>query len=213
MKDTMVEILPTNINDDTEDTSKIIQITFFDDIDAEDIRKTKWLLGKYTDMIDIIKNYEYAQMQIENGMDAYQLLTAEGTAGKRVTGQELTADVTGNSVILKDKRHTNYKFYLYISNNVRFAINNLRDPHEGLIAKLLLLDGMKYLKAQEYLGKGYRKDIYPISPTTFAEKRRKAIAGIANSLKMNRTLDFVVIDYGRGRNEEGEIGLRLPEVN
>lgn len=213
MKDTMVEILPTNINDDSEDTSKIIQITFFDDVDAEDIRKTKWLLGKYTDMIDIIENYEYAQKQIENGMDAYQLLIAEGTAGKRVTGQELTADVTGNSVVLKDKRHTNYKFYLYISNNVRFAINNLRDPHEGLIAKLLFLDGMKYLKAQEYLGKGYRKDIYPISPTTFAEKRRKAIAGIANSLKMNRTLDFVVIDYGRGRNEEGEIGLRLPEVN
>lgn len=206
------EILPSKINDDVEDTNKIIQITFFDDIDADDIRKTKWLLGKYTDMDDIIKNYEFALKQIENGLDAYQLLTAEGTAGKRVTGQELTADVTANSVVLKDKRHTNYKFYLYISNNVRFAINNLRDLHEGLISKLLFLDGMKYLKAQEYLSKGYRKDVYPISATTFAEKRRKAIAGIANSLKMNRTLDFVVIDYGRGRNQEGEIGLRLPNV-
>lgn len=208
-----VEILPNNLSDDIEDTNKIIQITFFDDINAEDIRKTKWLLGKYTDMIDIIKNYEFALKQIEDGMDAYQMLTAEGTIGKRETGHELTADVTANSVVLKDKRHTNYKFYLYISNNVSFAINNIRDPHEGLIAKLLFIDGMKYLKAQEYMEKGYRKDIYKISATTFAEKRRKAIAGLANSLKINRTLDFVVIDYGRGRNAEGEIGLRLPEVN
>ncbi|MNW54369.1 hypothetical protein D3C74_319670 [compost metagenome] len=207
------EVLPCRINDDIEDTNKIVQITFFDDINAEDIRKTKWLLGKYTDMIDIIKNYEYALQQIEDGLDAYQLLTAEGTAGKRETGQELTADVTANSVVLKDKRHTNYKFYLYISNNVKFAINNLRDPHEGLIAKLLFLDGMRYLKAQEYLEKGYRKDVYQISATTFAEKRRKAIAGIANSLKINRTLDFIIIDYGRGRNQDGEIGLRLPGVN
>ncbi|MNW38175.1 hypothetical protein D3C74_152350 [compost metagenome] len=207
-----VDILPTIIYDDADDTNKIIQITFFDDINAEDIRKTKWLLSKYTDMIDIIKNYEFALKQIENGLDAYQLLTTEGTAGKRETEHELTADVTANSVVLKDKRHTNYKFYLYISNNVKFAINNLRDPHEGLIAKLLFLDGIRYLKAQEYMEKGYRKDVYKISATTFAEKRRKAIAGIANSLKINRTLDFVVIDYGRGRNKEGEIGLRLPNM-
>lgn len=205
-----LEIHSSEINDDVLDTDKIIQITFFDDIDTDDVRKTKWLLGKYTDMIDIIKNYEFALSQMENGMDAYLLLTAEGTAGKRDTGQELTADVTANSVVLKDKRHTNYKYYLFISNNIKFAINNLRDPHEGLIAKLLFLDGMKYNKAQEYLSKGYRKDVYPISPTTFAEKRRKAIANLANSLKINRTLDCVIITYGSGRSDDGEIGLRLP---
>lgn len=207
------EIMPMIINEDAEDTNKIVQITFFDDITAEDISKTKWLLSKYTDMDDIIKNYEFALQQIEDGLDAYQLLTAEGTIAKRESGQELTADVTANSVVLKDKRHTNYKFYLFISNNIKFAINNLRDPHEGLIAKLLFLDGMKYLKAQEYLSKGYRKDIYPISATTFADKRRRAIANISNSLKINRTLDFVIIDYGRGRNKAGEIGLRLPGTN
>lgn len=147
-------------------------------------------------MIDIIKNYEFALNQIKDGLDAYQLLTVEGTIGKRESGQELTADVTANSVVLKAKRHTNYKFYLYILNNVSFAINNLRDPHEGLITKLLFLDGMKYLKEQEYLEKDYRMDVYSISATTFAEKRRKAIAGIANSLKINRTIDFVIIDMG-----------------
>jgi hypothetical protein len=60
------------------------------------------------------------------------------------------------------------------------------------------------------LRKGYRKDLYGISATTFADKRRRTIANIANSLKINRTLDFVIIDYGRGRNKQGEIGLRMP---
>lgn len=199
--------------DDSVDTQKIIQVNFFDDLEQDDIRKTKWLLGKYTDLVDVIKNYEYSLQQLENGMAAYDLLSAEGSVAKRVSGQELTADVTANAIILKDQRHVNYKFYQFITNNIKFAINNMRDKHEGLIAKLLFLDGVKYLKAQQYLEKGYRKDIPGISATTFADKRRRAIANIANSLKINRTLDFVTIDYGRGRNQEGEIGLRMPEVN
>ncbi|MCC3380709.1 hypothetical protein ACFQ5D_10795 [Paenibacillus farraposensis] len=199
--------------DDSTDTQKIIQVNFFDDLEQDDIRKTKWLLGKYADLVDVIKNYEYSLQQIENGMSAYDILAAEGSVAKRVTGQELTADVTANTVILKDQRHVNYKFYKFITNNVKFAVNNMRDKHEGLIAKLLFLDGMKYLKAQQYMKNGYRRDIPSISETTFADKRRRAIANIANSLKINRTLDLVVIDYGRGRNREGEIGLRMPEVN
>ncbi|MDG0053056.1 hypothetical protein MMB75_05135 [Paenibacillus sp. P2(2022)] len=202
-----------NKEEDATDTQKIIQVNFFDDVDVVDIRKTKWLLNKYTDLIDVIKNYEYSLQQLENGMAAYDLLSAEGSVAKRVSGQELTADVTANAVLLKDQRHVNYKFYQFLTNNIKFAINNMRDKHEGLIAKLLFLDGMKYLKAQQYLEKGYRKDIPPISATTFADKRRRVIVNIANSLKTNRTLDFVTIDYGRGRNQEGEIGLRMPEVN
>ncbi|URJ50714.1 hypothetical protein [Paenibacillus polymyxa] len=199
--------------EDIEDNNKIIQVNFFDDIQKDDISKTKWLLNKYTDLIDVIKNYEYSLQQLENGMAAYDLLSAEGSVAKRVSGQELTADVTANAVLLKDQRHVNYKFYQFLTNNIKFAINNMRDKHEGLIATLLFLDGMKYLKAQQYLEKGYRKDIPPISATTFADKRRRVIVNIANSLKTNRTLDFVTIDYGRGRNKEGEIGLRMPEVN
>ncbi|WP_145148523.1 hypothetical protein [Paenibacillus xylanexedens] len=203
------EVVVVVNREDVEDTNKIIQLNFFSDVDEEDIRKTKWLLGKYVDMIDIIQNYEYALKQIENGMSAYELLSAEGSVSKRESGQELTADVTANSVVMKDKRHDNYKLYVFITNNVRFAINNLKDPHEGVSARLLFLEGKKYLKAQVYMEKGYRKDVPGIAATTFADKRRRAIANIANCLKFNRTLDFVTIDYGCGRNEAGEIGLRV----
>lgn len=209
----MNQLITLDKSSDAEDTQKIIQITFFDDINEDDIRKTKWLLDRYTDMIDICRNYEIAMSEMENGLSAYDLLSAEGSVGKRETGQELTADVTANTVILKDKREANYKFYLAITNIVKGVINNIRDPHEGLAAKLLFLEGKKYLKAQNYMEKGYKKDVPGISATTFADKRRRAISKIATSLKVNRTLDFVVIDYGRGRNKDGEIGLRLPEIS
>jgi hypothetical protein len=60
-----------------------------------------------------------------------------------------------------------------------------------------------------YMTHDYRKDIPAIQATTFADKRRKVIASLANSLLLNGTLDFVIIRYGRGRNENGEIGLQL----
>jgi len=214
-----MQTLIQDISEDTKDIKQIMQLQFFDDLTEGDIRKTKWLLcgdGKrfrgYVDMIDIIKNYEIALKEIENGMSAYELLSAEGSVAKRENNEEFYSNVTANAVVLKDKRHTNYLFYKTITNIVRAVVNNIRDPHEGLVAKLLFLDGMKYLKAQEYMEKGYRKDIYPIAATTFAEKRRKAIANIANGLMINGTLDFVIIDYGRGRNKGGEIGLQLPNI-
>ncbi|SFR05330.1 hypothetical protein SAMN04488603_1029 [Paenibacillus sp. cl130] len=49
-----------SLEDDSSDTQKIIQVNFFSDIEQEDIRKTKWLLSKYVDMIEVIKNYEFA---------------------------------------------------------------------------------------------------------------------------------------------------------
>lgn len=59
------------LQEDIEDTNSIIYITFFVDVDSEDVCKVNWLLGKYTDMIDVIKNYEFALGQIEEGLVSY----------------------------------------------------------------------------------------------------------------------------------------------
>lgn len=37
-------------------------------------------------------------------MTTYDLLSAEGSVVKRVSGQELTADVTANTALVKDQR-------------------------------------------------------------------------------------------------------------
>jgi hypothetical protein len=55
-------------------------------------------------------------------------------------------------------------------------------------------------------------DIWPISETTFFEKRKKVIEQITKSLSINGTLDFVTIDYGLGRNSDGECRFLIKNI-
>jgi hypothetical protein len=195
-----------------KDIESIMQISLFDDITDEDVRKTLWLLNLHPKMLDVIKNYELAQKVREDGLSEYEMATAYGTAGRRVTGQETMSDTTANTIILKDKRAATYEFYKHMSKIIGGVIRNIRDPHEAMIAKLLFIDGMRVGRAQGYMTRIKKTiDIYPIAVTTFFEKRRKVIANITNSLKIIGTLDYVEIDTSAGRGKDGECRFILPE--
>jgi hypothetical protein len=159
----------------------------------------------------LVENYEFV-LKEENkfGMNEYDMNGAEGRA-KRLEATDLVSDVTANTVIMKEDRHTNYIVYKKIRNRVLFATRNISDLHESLLVDLLFTGKKKYKykDAQMYMTHDYRKDIPAIQATTFADKRRKVIASLATSLLLNGTLDFVIIRYGLGRNENGEMGLRL----
>jgi hypothetical protein len=92
------------------------------------------------------------------------------------------------------------------------VINNIRDPHQAKIAKLLWEEGMKSKPAIAKMKQiKQTDDIWPISETTFFEKRRKVIEQITKSLSINGTLDFIVIDYGLGRMSDGECRFMIKE--
>jgi hypothetical protein len=196
---------------DVELIEKIYQISFFGEATKEDFRKTLFLLSMYRTINEIIENYEYVlKEETENGLNEYDMSAAEGR-GKRLEATDLVSDVAANTVIMKEERHVNYIVYKKIRNRILFATRNITDPHESLLVHLLFTGQKKYKykDAQVYMTHDYRKDIPAIQATTFADKRRKVIASLANSLLLNGTLDFVIIRYGRGRNENGELGLRL----
>jgi hypothetical protein len=208
----MSTALTETILDEEKDTKSIMQISLFDDLTEEDVIKTKWLLKLYPGMLDIIKNYELNNRTSKSGMTEYDLSTAHGTLGKRESGQEIVSDVTANSVVLKDKREVLYRYYKERSRVLGGVINNIRDPHESMIAKLLFVEGMKCKRAQGHMTRIKRTDdIYPIGTTTFFEKRRNIIKNIANSLKINRELDLIEIDFGPGRSLEGECKFIIKE--
>lgn len=50
--------------------------------------------------------------------------------------------------------------------------------------------------------------VYGFGATTFADKHRKFILSLVNTLLFNGIMDYVTIDYRRSGNKEGEIGLR-----
>jgi hypothetical protein len=189
------------------------QLQFFQSATKDDFRKTLYLLSMYRTLNELIENYEYVLNEAkEEGLQLNELdMSAAEGRGKRIDATDLVSDVTANTVIMKEDRHTNYLVYKKIRNRVLFATRNISDPHESLLVHLLFTGKTKYKykDAQMYMTHDYRKDIPAIQATTFADKRRKVIASLANSLLLNGTLDFVIIRYGRGRNENGEMGLRL----
>jgi hypothetical protein len=146
----MLELTEATLIEDAKDIeliTKIVQVSFFDDATQEDIRKAIWLLNRYTNMIDLISNYEFVLKEENDGLNEYDLSGAEGRA-KRLEVSDTISNVTANTVIMMDQRHDNYLLYKKITNRVQYAVRNIRDPHEGLVSKLLFLDGMKYLKAR-----------------------------------------------------------------
>jgi hypothetical protein len=168
-------------------------------IEDEDFEKTEYLLHLHPTMMSVIKNYEWSQVNQENGMSQFELMNAEGNARHGEHERELNSDVTADSVVLKHKAAAIYQLYKTISNTICIVIDNLKDPHEGLIFKLLFIDGKKAGDVVKYMDRGYRSDIHPIAVTTCYEKRRKGIKKIAASLKLAGVLEVVKVDERESR--------------
>ncbi|OME07512.1 hypothetical protein BSK60_31310 [Paenibacillus odorifer] len=199
-----------NPRNDVELISKVYQVQFFEDADTEDIRKTIWLLNIYRTIKGLVDSYEFVLNQkSQNGLNEFDMSGVEG-AVKRLSTSDPVSNLPANVLIAKEARHNNYLLYKRVTEAVAHASNNVIDPHENKIVQLLFVGERKYRykDAVEYMRRGYKTVAYGIEATTFAEKRRKVIASLANTLLFNGTLDYVTIDYGLGRNKEGEIGLR-----
>lgn len=211
----MIELIPTPKNDftpknDLADITRAYQVQFFTNADQEDIRKALWLLNSYRTIKGLVDDYEFTlKKKLENGLNEYDMAGVEG-AVKRLNSSDHISNLPVNVLIAKETRHLNYLLYKLVTEAVMHATNNIIDPHEFKIVELLFTGERKfrYKDAVEYMRHERKKGIYSIEATTFAEKRRKVIASLANTLLFNGTLDYVTIDYGRGRNKEGEIGLR-----
>jgi hypothetical protein len=117
------------------------QLQFFEEATPDDFRKTLYLLSMYRTLNELIENFEFVlnEAKEENLMlNEYDMSGAEGK-GKRLEATGLVSDVTANTVIMKEDRHTNYLVYKKIRNRVLFATRNISDLHESLLVDLLFV--------------------------------------------------------------------------
>ncbi|MEK5415155.1 hypothetical protein [Paenibacillus sp. FSL L8-0708] len=77
-----------------------------------------------------------------------------------------------------------YQFYKSITDFTISTINNLSNPYERLIMEKLYIQGLPYKKAAMYMRMGYSSKLNPISLTSFADRKRKALVSIAKSLNI-----------------------------
>jgi hypothetical protein len=130
-------------------------------------------------LVNFIADYTFSETNKIEGLAAFDIVNA--SKHTRLSHDQYR-DSTANTIVMKERRKHLYMYYTAITQTVRTIIENIADPHEGLVAKLLFIDGWKYKKAAQYCEHGYRKDIYPICATTFSEKRISAIGQISERL-------------------------------
>ncbi|PNQ85242.1 hypothetical protein C1T20_13185 [Paenibacillus polymyxa] len=150
---------------------------------TEEIKKAEYLLSINPQIVRVVRDYEFAVKS------SISLKSCEGEKGHvRQT----------KAMILKYRRPELYFLYNTLSQIIQSSISNLVNPYERTILELLYIKGARYLVAQSYMGKGYRNDMYPISGSTFAERRRAAIKKIAHSFQILGLLDLVQAEYQIG---------------
>ncbi|WP_431090834.1 hypothetical protein [Paenibacillus sp. 8b26] len=152
-------------------------------VSAEELNKAEYLLSINPEMIRIIGDYEFA---VKSSISLSSYESSKGYVRQT------------RATILKYKRPEWYFLYKTLSKIIQTTINNVINPYERTILDLLYIKGMRYLAAQSYMEKGYRSDIYPISGSTFADRRRAAIKKIAHSFQMLGLLDLVQAEYRIG---------------
>lgn len=67
--------------------------------------------------------------------------------------------------------------------SIENVILEIRDPHERSICKQLFIEGKKFKEVVRYHEIGYTSELFPISGTATADKRRRAITRIGLSMK------------------------------
>lgn len=149
-----------------------LQLSLFEDVTEEDIKKAMYILKHYKKFSSITKNYE----------------SAVHSATDSIVDSPVKVM---HALIPKNTNQAKYLFYGWITNVVNSIIANVDDPHEKLIAKLLFVEGKRYSDVRNYLAAGYKKELHPIQNTAFSDKRRRVIKTVTNSLKIIGVLDYV----------------------
>ncbi|WP_246021277.1 hypothetical protein [Paenibacillus lentus] len=86
----------------------------FPTANEQEIQRTKFLLGKYTSMISLMRDFE------ENEQDLKQV-AIDGEVARRIDQEDLHADKTANAAILIEKQRWVYQQYKLYTQQLRRA--------------------------------------------------------------------------------------------
>jgi hypothetical protein len=181
---------------------EFVHIELLDDLTLDDEKKAQYLLNMYPRMMEIVLNYEFVKNQQKDEMTLYDAMSASRGYSNHADSNDLHNDVVGNTVSLKEKRKAIYNVYATLTIAIRGAVSCIRNSHELAIADLLYFRGMAYSNAVNCMSRGYSKEVWGIGATTFSEKRKRLLGSITNFLKINGTLDFMILKKGVGKKKD-----------
>lgn len=136
----------------------------------QEIQRTKFLLTKYTRMIDIMQDFE------ENEKDLKQV-GIDGEAARRIDQEDLHADKTANATILIEKQRWVYQRYRFYTQQLRRAWGLIQDPEARQAVDYRYLQGYSPKETLLFFR-------HSMSDSTIRRKVIEGAESMADSLKL-----------------------------
>lgn len=142
----------------------------FPQANLEEIQRTKFLLGKYTNMISLMRDFE----KFENDL---KQTTIDGEAARRIDKDELHADKTANATILIEKQRWVYQRYRFYTWYIERAYGLIQDYEAKKAVEYRYIQGYSFKETLLYFRHG-------LSDSTIRRRIDEGIESIANTLKL-----------------------------
>lgn len=136
----------------------------------QEIQRTKFLLGKYTSMISLMRDFE------ENEQDL-KLVAIDGEVARRIDQEDHHADKTANATILIEKQRWVYRQYQFYTQQLRRAWALIQDEDAKRAVEYRYIQGYSYKETLLFFR-------YSLSDSTIQRKLLDGIESITNTLKL-----------------------------
>ncbi|GGH17206.1 hypothetical protein [Paenibacillus segetis] len=142
----------------------------FPTANKQEIQRTKFLLGKYTNMISLMRDFEQFEEDLRQ-------VAIDGEVARRIDQDDLHADKTANATILIEKQRWVYQQYKFYTDQLRRAWALIQDVDEKRANEYRYIQG--YSPKETLLF--FRRSM---SDSTIRRKIDDGIESMANSLKL-----------------------------
>ncbi|MNW37049.1 hypothetical protein D3C74_140800 [compost metagenome] len=136
----------------------------------QEIQRTKFLLGKYTHMIALMKDFERYEEELKQ-------VAIDGEAARRIDQEDLHADKTANATILIEKQRWVYQQYRFYTQQLRRAWGLIQDQEAKQAVDFRYIQGYSYKETLLF----FRRSL---SDSTIRRKIGEGMESVAESLKI-----------------------------
>lgn len=142
----------------------------FPTANEQEIQRTKFLLGKYTHMIALMKDFERYEEELKQ-------VAIDGEAARRIDQGDLHADKTANAAILIEKQRWVYQQYRFYTKQLLRSWTLIQDPEAKQAVEYRYIQGYSYKETLLF----FRRNL---SDSTIRRKIGEGMESIAESLKI-----------------------------
>jgi len=146
------------------------QCELFPKATQEEVKRTKFLLEKYTDMLMLMRDYEQFEKEMAQ-------VAIDGEAARRIDSDDLHADKTANAVILNEKQRWVYRQYKFRTSMLQRAYRTITDEEVKKAIDYRFIQGYARKETILFFRRG-------LSNSTIDRRIEDGIIVIADNLKL-----------------------------